>query len=606
MTARFALLFTTLSLGLAHAAPETAIRDAANKAIALLQQSQSKWKQDCSSCHHQFQPAIAFRDARMHGLTVDETIARADALKAFAFRDLDQAVQYNMVIEPAMDDAYRLMAAHAAGFKPNLVTAVYARLIAARQDPAGHWDSFHQRPPSSYSRFTQTTLALRAIQLYSHPSQKADVTRRLAAAQKWLVANKPRDSEERTYQLMGLHWTGASGTQLAAKGRELLATQQPDGGWISVDGRPSDAYSTAQALVALNDHAAIPTTNSQWQRGLDYLLRTQLPDGSWHVSSRIHPPAPVSPPYFESGYPHAKDQFISAQASSWAAMALARALPLSKDAKQPVIETVPDNAPIWAEAALFGSAADLANVDANATSAAGTSVLMMAAPDAAKMKALIDHGANVNARAKSGYSALMVAAQYLDSDAAISLLLSKGAQVTLPEGTKSPMFGAYPLFLAAYAGNSKSLAALHKAGDNLNDIMVLIGTSSVSPLVAVARYGNERVARELLALGADVDGPDGSGISPLGRAALGNQVETAKLLIAHGAKLDHVDNLGMTPLLYAASIDFGDAEMVKLLLKAGANPSAKSKQGRTALELAETYGHTRQAAPLRTAALKGK
>jgi ankyrin repeat protein len=328
-------------------------------------------------------------------------------------------------------------------------------------------------------------------------------------------------------------------------------------------------------------------------------MRTQQGDGSWHVTSRLHPPAPVSPPYFESGYPHGKDQFISAQASAWAVMALARALPVSKDARQPELVTGPKEVPAWAEKALFGSAADIAGVDANAATAAGTTALMMAAPDVAKMRALMDRGAQVNARAQTGYTALMVAAQYLDADRAIRLLLSRGAEVKAPEGAKKPLFGAYPLFLAAYAGNSKSLPALAKAGDNLNDIMVLIGTSSVSPLVAVARYGNDRVGRELLRLGADVDGPDGSGISPLGRAALGNQIETARMLIAHKANLEHVDNLGMTPLHYAASIDFGDAEMVRLLLKAGADVKAKSKQGRTALELAEQYGHLRQAAVIR-------
>jgi len=600
------LSFLALALATATAAhsQEIRIRDAADRAIALLQQSQAKWKQDCSSCHHQFQPAIAFRDARAHGLHVDERTALADAAKAFAYKDLDTAVQYNMVIEPAMDDSYRLMAAHAAGLKPNLVTAIYARLIAARQDPAGHWDSFHQRPPSSYSRFTQTTLALRAIQLYSHPSQQADVTHRLAAAQKWLLANKPRNTEERSYQLMGLHWTGVGEAVLAQVAKALLATQQQDGGWQSVDGRPSDAYSTAQALVVLNDHGGVPVTNAQWQRGLEFLLRTQAPDGSWHVPSRIHPPAPVSPPYFETGYPHGKDQFISSLASAWAVMALARALPAVKDARQPVLETGPADAPAWAEKALFGTAADLAQVDPNAATPGGTTVLMMAAPDAVKMKSLIDRGANINARAKSGYSALMVAAQYLNCDAAIDLLLARGAQVRPAENAKKPLFGAYPLFLAAYAGNSDSLAKLQKAGDKLDDIMVLIGTSSVSPLVAVARFGNMRVAKALLDLGADVDGTDGSGITPLGRAALGNQIDMAKMLIARGADLNHVDNLGMTPLLYAASIDFGDAEMVKLLLKAGAKPSAKSKEGKTALELAEGYGHARQALALKAGSVR--
>ena len=54
--------------------------------------------------------------------------------------------------------------------------------------------------------------------------------------------------------------------------------------------------------------------------------KTQAADGSWHVVSRLHPPASVSPPYFESGYPYGHDQFLSALAADWAVMALARAL----------------------------------------------------------------------------------------------------------------------------------------------------------------------------------------------------------------------------------------------------------------------------------------
>ena len=48
------------------------VREAATRAIALLQSSQKDWyaKQSCESCHHQILPAIAFRVAREHGLTV--------------------------------------------------------------------------------------------------------------------------------------------------------------------------------------------------------------------------------------------------------------------------------------------------------------------------------------------------------------------------------------------------------------------------------------------------------------------------------------------------------------------------------------------------------
>ena len=45
-------------------------------------------------------------------------------------------------------------------------------------------------------------------------------------------------------------------------------------------------------------------SNPAWQKGIRYLVETQMPDGSWHVASRLHPPAQVSPAYFESGYPY--------------------------------------------------------------------------------------------------------------------------------------------------------------------------------------------------------------------------------------------------------------------------------------------------------------
>ena len=150
------------------------IRDSATRALALLQTSQKTWysKINCHSCHHQFLPALAFQAAREHGVPLDEAIAGADALKAFTYTDLDAAVQFRDVVETTMDLSYALVAANASGLRANLALQAYARAIAGRQDPEGNWDDIHQRPPQSYSRFTQTSLGLRAIELYSHPSQK--------------------------------------------------------------------------------------------------------------------------------------------------------------------------------------------------------------------------------------------------------------------------------------------------------------------------------------------------------------------------------------------------------------------------------------------------
>ena len=63
-------------------------------------------------------------------------------------------------------------------------------------------------------------------------------------------------------------------------------------------------------------------------------------------------------------------------------------------------------------------------------------------------------------------------------------------------------------------------------------------------------------------------------------------------LIERGAKVNVVDKLGMTPLLWAAAMDFGDPAMIELLLKAGAKPDARNRDGLTALDLARKYGHS--------------
>src|ERR1700719_5343292 len=99
------------------------IRDAATRAIALLQTSQKDWyaKQSCESCHHQILPAIAFRVAREHGIPVNEDVARDSAVHAFApAASLDRAVQYTHIIDAALDDGSRLVPMDAAGVRPNL------------------------------------------------------------------------------------------------------------------------------------------------------------------------------------------------------------------------------------------------------------------------------------------------------------------------------------------------------------------------------------------------------------------------------------------------------------------------------------------------------
>jgi ankyrin repeat protein len=397
--------------------------------------------------------------------------------------------------------------------------------------------------------------------------------------------------------LLGLKWSGGDRGSIQAAAKDLFSTQEADGGWASLDGRLSDAYSTGQALVALHDSGEVPITDAHWQRGIDWLLKTQAADGSWHTRTRLYPPAPLSPPYYESGLPYGHDQFLSAQGGTWAVMALAYALgPGQRVVPEPLPGVAPQNVEPWAETMLFGTAADVkklldGGLDPNsATKSGGTTALMMAAPDAEMMSLLIDRGANVNARSETKYTALMVAAQYgTHSTAAIRLLLSRGADASQSQG--KPLFNADPLFLAAYGGNAEVLPDLLKAGASLNGEMTLIGTSNSDAISGSVRHGYLDVAETLVKLGAPVDRTDAR-ITPLVKAVLGDQVEMAKFLISKGADVNHVDGNGMTPLLYAASIDFGSPAMIDMLLKAGARTDMKTKEGKTALELAKQYKHT--------------
>jgi len=106
--------------------------------------------------------------------------------------------------------------------------------------------------------------------------------------------------------------------------KELLATQRADGGWSDIASMKTTAYATGEAMVALHE-AGLPVTDAAYQRGVKYLLSTQLEDGSWYIKTHSQ----AVQPYFDVGFPHGEDQWISACGTSWATMALALAAPES-------------------------------------------------------------------------------------------------------------------------------------------------------------------------------------------------------------------------------------------------------------------------------------
>ena len=587
----------------AQVLPGPRVAEAAARGVAAIQRSQVVWYEDeqqvCGSCHHQFQPAIAFAVARAHGVAVNEAVATTNA-RSFDYSDVDAALQFDNVIEPALQEGYRLLAAHAAGIEPSLGTSVMARFLIARQRPAGDWSGLNQRPPSSSSDFAKTAIGLRAVQLFHHRADAEAARHTVARAARWLRSHQAPDTEGRVYQLLGLHWTGSDSATRVRLARELIATQRSDGGWGSVEGRASEAYSTGETLFALHEAGEVATNDVNWQRGVAFLTRTQAADGSWHVPSRLHAPARLSPPYFDSGYPYDHDQFISVAGAAWAVMALAQALPPVAVPVQPMRPaTRSTTVEPWVETAVFGTVDELRELlhkglSPNAATTAGqTTAMMMVAGDPAKLRLLLERGADVNARAASGFTALMVAAQYGATVDTVGLLLDRAARVQVTaNGPPSP---SYPLALAAHAGNRQILERLHRAGDPVDGSFGLSARSAgrIKPMAMAIRNGDLEVVRTLLNLGADVSGSAADPWSPLESAVHNNRVALARLLIERGANVNAIGNTGYTPLLFAASIDFGDTEMMKLLLKGGARVDIKNRAGKTALDLAREYHHIR-------------
>jgi mono/diheme cytochrome c family protein len=109
--------------------------------------------------------------------------------------------------------------------------------------------------------------------------------------------------------------------------------QRKDGGWAQLPTLESDAFATGEVLYCLVESVNHPVTNPAWQRGLRFLLERQEEDGTWHVVRRAFPFQPT----MNSGFPHNRDSWLSAAATSWAVLTLTQALPRGSASGAPAV-----------------------------------------------------------------------------------------------------------------------------------------------------------------------------------------------------------------------------------------------------------------------------
>jgi hypothetical protein len=309
------------------AAKDDDIRAALAKALPLIQKGSNghRAQRTCFACHHQAIPIFALTAARSRGFSINEDDMRKHLQFIADFLDKNREDYRKGIGQGGQVDTagYALWTLETGGWKPDETTAAVTEYLLQRHKDFDHWRSTSNRPPSEVSSFTTTYLAIRGLQSYGTPEQRKRIDERIRVVRGWLEKTTAKNTEDRVFRLWAMQRAGCEAEKVRAAARELIDKQREDGGWAQSDDMKSDAYATGTALAVLHQATGLATNDPVYQRGVKYLLTTQLKDGSWHVRSRSEP----FQTYFESGFPHGKDQFISLAASGWAATTLALALP---------------------------------------------------------------------------------------------------------------------------------------------------------------------------------------------------------------------------------------------------------------------------------------
>jgi hypothetical protein len=303
------------------------VKTAVAKALPLLTKGAAGHvaQRTCFACHNQALPILATTTARQRGWTMetDDLEKQLKFIAAFLDKNRDNYRQGKGQGGQADTAGYALFTLELGGWKRDATTEAVVEYLLLREKDKDHWRNTSNRPPSEASPFTTTYLALRALTKWGADAQKERIAKRIDTARSWLLKTTPKDTEDRVFRLFGLRAAGAADDDLRQAVQELVKAQHPDGGWSQTDAMETDAYASGSALVALHQAGGLATGDPVYQRGVGFLLKTQREDGSWLVRSRSRP----FQAYYESGFPHGKDQFISIAASGWATTALALTQP---------------------------------------------------------------------------------------------------------------------------------------------------------------------------------------------------------------------------------------------------------------------------------------
>lgn len=273
--------------------PSAQGKSAEHRAIAFLSREVPLWfqKNKCFSCHNNGDAARALYAASGLSFPVpNEALADTTAW----LRRPEQWDQNKG--DPAYSDKrlarIQFTAALASALDAKFILDKAALLAAARklvndQNPDGSWPiepASALGSPATHGTPLATALA-RKVLLKVRDERTAEACRN---AESWLRQSKPANVLDSAAVLMSL--SGLRDSQALGKRRECLdlirRAATGDGGWGPYSDSPPEPFDTAVVLLALCEIRREPGIEPLIQRGREYLIRTQWPDGSWPETTR--------------------------------------------------------------------------------------------------------------------------------------------------------------------------------------------------------------------------------------------------------------------------------------------------------------------------------
>jgi hypothetical protein len=301
------MLMTLHALGVAVAlrAQMTSRGDAAAveaRAVAYLSREVPRWRTEhaCYSCHNNGDAVRALTAALERRYDVRGAID--DTLKW-----LSEPTRWssNAGGEGGRDDkrlariqfAAATAAAASASLTPQSAVDAAAALVAADQQADGAWrldSSASLGSPATYGTPLATAIAVRVLAR----ARAAPMRQAIARGEAWLRRLDADNVPDAVAVIFGLG-DADDDTARARRLRTLTflkGAQGHDGGWGAYPTTASEPFDTALALLALLERAVRPDLSApaytsaelhtSIARGREYLIREQLPDGSWPETTR--------------------------------------------------------------------------------------------------------------------------------------------------------------------------------------------------------------------------------------------------------------------------------------------------------------------------------